>query len=598
LSDNHDRVEELLKSISDGNPVDWDSITRDASTGDRVRIAALSELSRIAAFSRSLQRGGEPFASPAAGSAAQPERWGDLLLLEPLGSGASADVYRAWEIRLQREVALKLLRPDAAGNAGRDADAALLQEGRAAARIRHPSVVTVHGIDSHDGRVELWMDLVRGVTLEQIVHDRGPLTADTAIRIGIDVGSAIAAVHGAGLLHRDVKPANIVRDERGRYVLTDFGLGCRTAATSLASAQSGTPMYMAPELFAGAAASERSDIYALGLTLWFALAGRHPFEADSLAKLMAQSGQGPARLREVRSEIPEEIAALVDRAVARRPEDRPASAARFVETLESCATGARAAAPGSPGSRGATRRSARGAALAALLAIAIATAAIVTLRNGRDDSAANRARVANAPATAAPAPAAPAYDVEAAFLKRDDDAAARLLNGDRVSPGDRLSLEVRATRAAWVYVLNEDDRGEHYILFPQPRFDTKNPIPADRTLLLPGTIDGLENAWTVTSAGGREHFLIVVSPEPLPEIEADLGRLPAAEPGRPIEYAQVGASTVEVLRGVGGVSPLPAGAAQPAARSRAFDRFRALAGRETGVSGVWTRQIVFENPRP
>ena len=149
-----------------------------------------------------------------------------------------------------------------------------------------------------------------------------------------------------------------------------------------------------------------------------------------------------------------------------------------------------------------------------------------------------------------------------------------------------------------MYVLNEDERGERYLLFPQPLFDAKNPLPADSTLLLPGSIGGRENAWTVTSAGGREHFLIVASPEAVPELEAELGRLPAPEPGRPIRYAAVGAQAIETLRGVGGVTAVPPSNEVRRASGSAFQRFRALAGRETGVRGAWVRQVALENPAP
>jgi hypothetical protein len=185
--------------------------------------------------------------------------------------------------------------------------------------------------------------------------------------------------------------------------------------------------------------------------------------------------------------------------------------------------------------------------------------------------------------------------VSASFLRRNDGASERLASGDRVGPGDRLSLELRTTRAAWVYVLNEDERGERYLLFPQPLFDARNPLPADSTFVLPGTIGGRENAWAVTSRGGREHFLVVVSPEPVAELEADLGKLPAPLPGRPVRYASVGPASVERLRGVGGVTELPE-TATPAPNADAFDRFRALAGSESGVHGVWVRQVVLENP--
>jgi hypothetical protein len=137
--------------------------------------------------------------------------------------------------------------------------------------------------------------------------------------------------------------------------------------------------------------------------------------------------------------------------------------------------------------------------------------------------------------------------------------------------------------------------GMRYLLFPQPRFDVRNPLSADSTFVLPGTVGGKENAWAVTSAGGREYFLVVASPEPVPEIEAELERLPAPTPGHPIDYAPVGHAAVERLRGVGGLAELPRNAARPAPPSRAFERFRALAGRETGVQGG-IRQIVLENP--
>jgi hypothetical protein len=577
MADERDPIEDLLASISDGGSIDWDAAARRTRPEHRARMETLRDISRIAAFSRSVQRAD---VRQSRGDAAMPERWGDLLLLERIGTGAHADVFRAWDPKLQREVALKLIRP-----AGAAADASLVDEGRVAARIRHPNVVTVHGIDRHADRVGLWMELVRGTTLEQIVRSRGPLPHADVVGLGADIGSALAAVHGAGLLHRDIKPANVVRDLEDRWVLADFGVGQRWDEPALAAAPSGTPMYMAPELLKGAPASERSDVYAVGLLLWFALAGRHPFEADSFAALVAAAESGPAPLRAVRADVPPALAACVDRAIAPRPDERYANARQFLDALRAAAPRARRAWD--------AKRMLSFVVLPALVLLAVI--AVWRARAPAPAASTDAARV-ESPGAAAAAPA-PTYTVEASFLRRDEHGSQRLANGDRVQPGDRLSLEMRVTRRAWVYVLNEDDRGARFLLFPQPRFDTRNPLPANALCVLPGLVGGQENAWIVTSPGEKEYFLVIASPEPVPELEAELERIPAPTPGRPIEYAAVGDAIVERLRGVGGVEPLPSGTAPAAPPPRAFDRFRALAGRETEVRGVWVRQIVLENPR-
>jgi hypothetical protein len=559
-----DPVEELLAAVSDGRPVDWDAAAHGLDPDGRSRLGALRDVARIAEYNRSLQQG--------AADGAWPERWGEMLLLERIGAGAHGEVFRAWEPALRREVALKLLPPH--GD-----DARLLDEGRAAARIRHPHVATVLGIDRRDGRVGLWMELVRGSNLEQEVRARGRLAADEVRRLGRELASALIAVHAAGLLHRDVKPANVVRDAEGRYVLTDFGLGTSHAdAAREVAGSAGTPMYMAPELFSGGAPTERSDVYALGLVQWFALAGRHPFVAESLPALAQSAARGPEpALDAERPDAPPALLAAVAQAIA------PDPAARFVDARSTL----RALEGASPIASRASHKRVVFALAAVVVLLVLAAALAPSLK---------RAPVPQ-PVATTPPPALPApYAVEASVVRFGDGATTRLVSGDVVRPGDRLGLEFRATRAAWVYVLDEDERGERYLLFPQPLFDTPNPLAADSTYRLPGTVGGRENAWTVTSRGGREHLLVVASPEKVPELEAELGRLPAPRPGRPIAYARIGEAAVERLRGVGGVAPLPAGSAALAPRSAAFERFKALAGRESEVRGVWVRQIALENP--
>jgi serine/threonine protein kinase len=590
-ADERDDLDALAGSVSDNAPVDWDGAESGAgSPAEHASIRAMREVARIAEFNRELQRSAEAEArepNAAGGAAGEPQRWGDLLLLEPTGSGTSGEVWRAWEPRLQREVALKLLSRRAPDPAAPDADSrALLEEARALARVRHPNVVTVFGAGENEGRPGLWMEFLRGETLEKSIERRGALPPAEVARIGRDLASALAAVHAAGLVHRDLKPANVVLEPDGRVVLTDFGLGQRRFLPDPERVRiPGTPMFMSPERLDGQAATPRSDLYALGATLWSALAGKHPFTARTLAELQAETKSGPAAtLRSARPDAPATLVQAIERAMSPDPQRRFASAEQMAAALDPLAAGAARPAKGS-------LRPSTLALAAALLAASALVA--LTPRFLSRHSSAPPSPAPGAPSSTTSGEAAP-YDVEATLVSRTNGAYRRLAPGDRVAPGDRLSLEFRSTRPAWVYVMNEDERGESYLLFPQPLFDRSNPVRPDSLVVLPGTIGGRENAWTVTSRGGREHFLVVASPRPVPEIEAELARLPAAKPGRPIEYAAIAPPTLERLRGVGGVSALPPD--MPAKRSGAFERFEELAGRETGVRGVWVRQLTLENP--
>lgn len=268
------------------------------------------------------------------GSPAMPSFvWGHLQVYEPLGSGSYGEVFRAFDPILQRDVALKLLRaaPDD-GLAARD----FILEARRLARVRHPSVLAVHGADFHDGRAGLWAELVPGAPLE--THLRaGPLDPREVLRVGLQLAGALRAVHAAGLVHADVKAGNILLEAGGRVVLMDFGAG-RDVRAAHDRAVIGSPLCMAPEQFDGAAATPAADQYAFGALLYRCLCGRYPVEgADFEALRAAHARRRPADLGALPHGIERPLRELVGRLLSPDPSARP-DAATALAALRAVAT--------------------------------------------------------------------------------------------------------------------------------------------------------------------------------------------------------------------------------------------------------------------
>ncbi len=217
-------------------------------------------------------------------------------------------------------------------------ESVLLEEARALARVRHPGVVAVYGIAQHDGRVGMWMEFLEGSTLAAEIERRGSLTAAEVVRIGLALCRALEALEAAGLVHRDLKPSNVVLEADGRVVLTDFGLGQRWELAN-GSHASGTPVFMSPEVLSGEPATPRSDVYALGVTLRWALTGRPPFKAANLEELRVEARTGPATsLARERPDAPAAVVEVIERAMAPNGDERYASAAPMAAALESACT--------------------------------------------------------------------------------------------------------------------------------------------------------------------------------------------------------------------------------------------------------------------
>lgn len=246
--------------------------------------------------------------------------WGSLEVHESVGRGASATVYRAWDPGLGRDVALKLFDSDAVN--AEDAQ----REGRLLAGHSHDHMVKVYGVAIHDNTPGLWMEFVRGRTVDATIAASGPWTVDAALIAGRDLAGALAALHARHCVHGDVKARNVVREPGGRIVLMDLGAGVNRNAHREVDLR-GTPLYMAPELFEGGMADDRTDIYSLGVLLFHMLSRSYPVVASSFEALVeAHRRHERKRLAETCPSVPRPVAELIDRLCAHDPDERPESA--------------------------------------------------------------------------------------------------------------------------------------------------------------------------------------------------------------------------------------------------------------------------------
>ena len=324
-------LDELADAVLEGHSVDWASAESSAGAPDREAVRQLKVLAVIAALHRNLTRD-----SPEPGWPEAPEgrleRWGRLEILERIGRGSFGEVYRAWDSKLDREVAVKLLHSDG----GQPEGATVLKEARLLARVRHPNVVTVYDADESEGRVGLWMEFIHGRNLEQVLGQKRNLSEKEVIRIGIDLCRALGAVHDAGLLHRDIKTQNVMQAEDGRLVLMDFGTGRESGDDPFAEVDAaGTPLYLAPEIFAGALATVGSDVYSAGVLLFHLLTGVYPVRGSTIGEVRsAHSRDERAVLPSLAPRVSRALAAAIDRAIQPDPARRFESARSMLDAFE------------------------------------------------------------------------------------------------------------------------------------------------------------------------------------------------------------------------------------------------------------------------
>lgn len=513
----HDTLRRLAEAIADGKAVDWSALERSPELSQALR--NLREIENISALYQSagMLAGDAAQGALEAAQADLPEpntpratlrRWGSHDLLERIGQGSFGDVYRAHDASLQREVAIKLLNGKRAGNPA--ATERLLDEARRLARVRHANVITVHSVEAHDGAWGIRTELLEGRTLEECLQAHGPYSAAEAALIGIELCGALAAVHAQDIVHGDIKTTNVIREDGGRIVLTDFG-SAREARASSGHHQTATPLVTAPEVLGGQPPRPTADLYQLGVLLYRLVTGRYPIESADLDGLRAKHQAGAAvGLRDRRPDLPAAFIRLVARATAADPHQRFQSAGELEEALQAILA---PRAPRTPVAAGRRRR------LAALtVSLAILTA--ILWYGGLGERLLGRTLRLDA------------------TLYRVDAGAHRTTELDRrepLRPGDALQLALESREDVHVYVFNEGDSEPGIVntLFPDPDLNVRNPVAGGIVHLLPAQ-SSAEATWEVSGSSAVERLLIVASREPLPELEGRIAfaRYEPSTPGR------------------------------------------------------------------
>jgi serine/threonine-protein kinase len=572
---------ELASMIDEDQTIDWDS-EEGVVRGDEER-AVLAELRVLAALTRvyrdpdavGLETEGQELAEPPL----PPATWGSLAVFEQVGRGGFAKVYRARDA-LGRDVAVKLF-PVTPENAGA-LSSRVLREGSLLAKISHRNVVVVHGVERSNDFVGLWMEFIHGRTMEDELRARGPLSAEEATPIGVDLCQALAAVHGRGLVHRDVKAQNIMREQGGRTVLMDFGAGTElTTGLRQPIDTAGTPLYLAPELFDGSPATRASDIYSLGVLLYRMVTREYPVDGADRSQIERAHREGRVkRLRDVRPDLPSGFIQTVECALSPDPAARPQTAGELEAALTS------KTAPTVP-LRTWWQRAAAVAAAIVLVAVPVAWFVANQTKGPDSTNPSSAISVERPPATPATA-VDPTYTVKAALYRTRDDVEVPLTSATGLIGGDQLSMRIEASTDVYVYVLNADDAAKSYRLFPLPNRQPDNPLRASKVHRLPAE----DTNWAVTAEGGREHFVIVVTPVRSEAFEAVVRTIPPARAGGgSVTRAAIPSDRIGVLRSVGGLvkAKTIAKASEPSLNW--YDTAGELTGLRETTSGPWMRKL-------
>jgi len=265
-------------------------------------------------------------------------RFGGCEISGVIGCGGMGIVLKGFDPALNRYSAIKVLAPHYASNGA--ARQRFAREAQAAAAVVHDNVIAIHGVDEFNGLPYLVMPYVKGVSLQKRITQGGPLSTTEILRVALQTARGLAAAHDQGLVHRDIKPGNILLPESvERVLITDFGLARAADDASLTRSGviAGTPQYMSPEQARGEGIDTRSDLFSLGSVIYAMCTGHPPFRAETPYGILRRITDNEARpIREINPDIPDWLCRIVDRLLAKNPDDRFESAEATAQVLEDC----------------------------------------------------------------------------------------------------------------------------------------------------------------------------------------------------------------------------------------------------------------------
>ncbi len=422
-----------------------------------------------------------------------------------LGRGGFSVVYLARDERVDRRVALKVLEPSTDSKVNR------FDEAQKLARVEHENIVRIHTVGEFGGRAYLEMEWIDGSTVEDIIEERGgSLPIREALAIARDVVRALTVVHRAGLVHRDVKPSNVMVTRAGITKLMDLGIAQDASDEEPAAGSDfGTPAYMAPEQYRGREVDPRADLFSLGALLYEMLSGRRPFPAADPEQVRRQVLQDrPVPLLE-HCDIPAAVIDLIERLLRKDPAERFQTAAEVDQALSRLDV--------APPDRRPTAR--RALFIGVTLALIAAAWLAISFFSGPSDR---------------PSESMSAHPFQTDLrltVGTSDGRWVPVRSDEPLRTGDQLRLHWRANLPSHVYVWTLTESGDYFALFPDPRSQRINPLPAGQAVTLPGYLPEAreEGTWDLGPPSGPQKIFLEATTESRPDLEAALAAMNETE---------------------------------------------------------------------